>query len=155
MDDVLAILFTGPCKPTQEDLNRTPFLVRRNHVVKALQWLKLNHSDYADIEISTDNLNQYSEDSPPVSIEYREAITNKVAEGTSVHDMEVDDGTEEGDCPFSVHGLTGESLDTMSTNKIKAMAIRHLNSGGKMLAVGHSDKFESMWNNPQLYPQMF
>jgi Helitron helicase-like domain at N-terminus/PIF1-like helicase len=155
MDDVLAILFTGPCKPTPEDLKRTPFLVSRNHVAKALEWLKLNHSDYADIEISDKNLGQYDENSPPVSIEYRESNTNKVAEGTSVFDKEIEDGTEEGECSFSVHGLTGESLDTMTSNAIKAMALRHLNIGGKMLAVGHSDKFESMWNNPQLYPQMF
>ena len=59
MDDVLAILFTGPCKPTPEDLNRTPFLVRRNYVAKALEWLKLNHSDYADIEISSKNLRKF------------------------------------------------------------------------------------------------
>src|ERR1700678_3111244 len=43
----------------------------------------------------------------------------------------------------------------MTPSALKAMALRHLNSGGKMLAVGHSDKIESMWNNPQLYPQMF
>ena len=128
--------------------NRTPFLVCRNYVAKALGWLKFNHVDYADIEISIDNLNEYGENLPPVSIEYREAITNKVVEGTSVFNNDIDDGAEEGDCPFTVHGLTGEALDTMPTNAIKAMAIQHLNSGGKMLAVGHSDKFESMWNNP-------
>ena len=27
-DEVLAVIFTGPCKPTQEDIQRTPFLVR-------------------------------------------------------------------------------------------------------------------------------
>ena len=86
MDDVLAILFTGPCKPTSEDLKRTPFLVRRNHVAKALEWLKLNHCDYADIEISSKNLDQYDENSSPVSIEYRESNANKVVEGTSVFD---------------------------------------------------------------------
>ena len=155
MDDVLAILFTGPCKPTSEDLKRTPFLVRRNHVAKALEWLKLNHCDYADIEISSKNLDQYDENSSPVSIEYRESNANKAVEGTSVFDKEIEDGTEEGECSFSVHGLTGEAIDTMTTNAIKAIALRHLNNGGKMLAVGHSDKFESMWNNPQLYPQMF
>ena len=32
MDDVLAIMFTGPCKPTEDDFKRTPLLVRRNHV---------------------------------------------------------------------------------------------------------------------------
>jgi len=45
LDDVLAIVFTGPTKPTLDDFNRTPFLVRRNHVAKALEWLKLNHAD--------------------------------------------------------------------------------------------------------------
>ena len=43
----------------------------------------------------------------------------------------------------------------MTTNAIKAVVLCHLNSGRKMLAVGHSDKYEFMWNNPQLYPQMF
>ena len=97
---VLAILFTVPCKPTPEDLQRTPFLVCRNYVAKALEWLKLNHSDYADIEISSKNLNEYDENSPPVSIEYSESNTNKVTEGTSVFDKEVEDGTEEGECSF-------------------------------------------------------
>ena len=46
------------------------------------------------------NLNEYDENSPPVSIEYSESNTNKVTEGTSVFDKEVEDGTEEGECSF-------------------------------------------------------
>ena len=155
LDEVLAILFTGPAKPTEKDFARTPFLVRRNAVINALEWLRLNHSDYAGIEISHENANQYGEDMPPVSVEYQSKSTNKVPEGTSVFDQEEEDGTVEGDCVFTVHGLTGELCNSMTPSALKAMALRHLNSGGKMLAVGHSDKFESMWNNPQLYPQMF
>jgi hypothetical protein len=143
LDEVLAILFTGPCKPTEKDFARTPLLVRQNHVAKALECLKLNHSDYQDLDISYDNLAQYPEDGPPVSIEYRHATTNKVAEGTSVFDDETEDGAENGDCPFVVHGLTGEDLDTKSVNCLKAIALRHLNSGGKVLAVGHGSKPES------------
>jgi hypothetical protein len=155
IDDVLAILFTGPSKPTPADFARTPFLVRRNAVINALNWLKLNHADYADIEVSETNMKQYQEDMPPVSVEYRESSSNKVPEGTSVFDQTEEEGTEQGDCAFTVHGLTGELLQTMSPNALKALALRHLNSSGKMLAVGHSDKPQSMWNNPQLYPQMF
>ena len=155
LDEVLAILFTGPSKPTSEDFSRTPFLVRRNAVIAALEWLKFNHADYANIEISREHMDQYDEDMPPVSIEYRESITNKVPEGTSVFDQEEEEGTEKGDCAFTVHGLTGETLNSMSPNAIKILALRHLNNNGKMLAVGRSDKLESMWNNPQLYPQMF
>ena len=155
LDEVLAILFTGPAKPTEKDFARTPFLVRRNAVINALEWLRLNHSDYSDIEISHDNASQYGEDMPPVTVEYQLKLSNKVPEGTSVFDHEEEDGTVEGDCVFTVHGLTGELCNSMTPSALKAMALRHLNSGGKVLAVGHSDKLESMWNNPQLYPQMF
>jgi hypothetical protein len=155
LDEALAILFTGPCKPTAEDFARTPFLVRRNAVIKALEWLKLNHANYVDLEISYSNAMQYGDDMPPVSVEYRPSATNKVSEGTSVHDNLEEDGTVEGQCSFTVHGLTGEAYNSMTPSALKAMALRHLNSGGKVLAVGHSDQLQSMWNNPELYPQMF
>ena len=146
LDEVLAILSTGPSKPTSEDFSRTPFLVRRNAVIAALKWLKLNHADYAKIKISQKQMDQYDEDMPPVSIEYRESVTNKVPEGKSVFDQEEEEGTEEGECAFAVHGLTGETLNSMSPNAMKVLALRHLNNNGKVLAVGHSDKLESMWN---------
>ena len=155
LDEMLAILFTGPSKPNAEDFARTPFLVRHNAVIKALEWLKLNHVDYAEIEISHANVMQYGETDPPVSVEYRRSESNKVPEGTSVFDNEEEDGTVEGDCVFTVHGLTGEICNSMTPNALKALALRHLNSGGKVLAVGHSDQLQSIWNNPQLYPQMF
>jgi len=34
-------------------------LVRRQNVQEALEWLKLNHQDYEDLEISQDNLASY------------------------------------------------------------------------------------------------
>ena len=39
-------------------------------VSKALHWLKLNHVDYYDCEISEKNLASYPEDGPPVVIDY-------------------------------------------------------------------------------------
>src|ERR1700723_2836503 len=53
LDEVLAFIYTGPCKPTKADFQRTPLLVRRLKVSKALHWLKLNHVDYYDCEIQT------------------------------------------------------------------------------------------------------
>jgi hypothetical protein len=155
IEEVLAIMFTGPCKPSAADFKRTPFLVRRNHVKKALEWLVLNHADYDGVTISVEHLNNYPEDMPPVSIEYKQLYHNKIPEGTSIHDVDVEDGTSEGECAFTVHGLTGEDLNIMTTNAVKAKALMHLNSQGKFLAVAHSDEPESIWNNPQLYPQMF
>jgi hypothetical protein len=155
IEEVIAIMFTGPCKPTVDDFKCTPFLVRCNHVKNALEWLILNHSDYEDVTFSSDHLNEYPEDMPPVSVEYKPMIHNKTPESTSVHDMENEDGTEDGDCAFTVHGLTGQQLEIMTTNAVKIKALQHLNSSEKFLAIGHGEQPETIWRNPQLYPQMF
>jgi hypothetical protein len=52
MAEVLAFIFTGTSAPTQEDFERTPMLVKRDKVLAALEWLKLNHEGYSDLEIS-------------------------------------------------------------------------------------------------------
>src|SRR6202790_4294988 len=131
MDEVLAFIFTGPCQPTEDDFCRIPLLVHQNKVAKALEWLKLKHRDYADLEISYKNLESYPENSPPVVINYRQSSTNKIPEGTSVHDMELENGTEEGLCPFTVHTLTGEEYDTTRPDIFKAVAMKHIDDGGK------------------------
>jgi hypothetical protein len=125
LDEVLAILFTGPCKPSENEFKRTPLLVRRKNVADALEWLKLNHADYADLDISYEELNRYPEHVPPVSLHYQHSLTNKVEEGTSVFDDAPDDGIEEGDCPFIVHGLTGDQLTTKSASALKGIALHH------------------------------
>jgi hypothetical protein len=91
---------------------------------------------------------------PPVSVEYKRMDSNEIAEGVSLFDLDEEDGTE-GDCPFTVHGLTGGEMETMSTTALKANALKHLNGQGKILAVGHAEGAETIWKNPQLYPQMF
>ncbi|KAK0197644.1 hypothetical protein F5146DRAFT_921890, partial [Armillaria mellea] len=113
MDDVLAVLFTGPEKPTEDDMKRTPFLVRQRVVINALEWLLLNHRDYSDVSISHDNMLEYADNSAPVEVVYRRDDNNKVPEGTSVFDMDKSDGTSAGACPVVVHGLVGEQLTAM------------------------------------------
>ena len=135
MDEVLAFIYTGPCKPTTADFQRTPLLVRRLKVSKALLWLKLNHVDCYDCEISEENLASYPEEGPPVVVDYHPSSSNKIPESTSLHDMQEEDGTTEGSCPFIVHGLTGEEFSTKTMKTIKAIALRHLTSEGKILAI--------------------
>jgi hypothetical protein len=154
LDEILAFIYTGPCKPTPKDFERTPLLVRRNKVAKALEWLKLNHCDYYDLEISQRNLESYPEGGPAVIVEYLSSVHNKALEATSVHDNEEEAGTSSGPCPFAVHGITGEEYSTKTLKALKAIAIGHLMKDGKILAVGHASQPESLYNNPQLYPQM-
>ena len=154
LDEVLAFIYTGPCQPTKADFERIPLLVRHKKVRGALEWLKLNHSDYYDLEISLRNLERYPEDEPPVVVDYRLSYENKDPEATAVYDNEREEGVEKGVCPFVVHGLTGEDYSTKNIKTLKAIALDHLTRNRKILAIGHAPEAESIYNNPQLFPQM-
>jgi hypothetical protein len=158
MKEVLAFIFTGSAQPTDEDFKRTPLLVRRDKVSKALDWLKLNHSDYKDLEISKENLESYPLSGVPVVVDFKKmcpAESNKLPAAMSTHDMEEEDGTETGICPFAVHGITGDEYTKLSMTQLKARALKHLHDQGKVLGIGHEEKPQSMYDNPQAYPQMF
>ena len=158
LSEVLAFVFLGSAQPTDEDLQRTPMLVRRNTVAKALEWLKLNHVDYADLNISKKNLDTYPISGMPVAIDYRQTNSeegNKIPTAMSKFDTEIEEGTSEGPCPFTVHGLTGEEYSALSIAGLKLRALEHLDKNGISVGFRHEEKPESMYNNPQVYPQMF
>lgn len=157
LEEGLAFLFTGITPPTDEEMKRTPMLVRRNVVKRALNWLILNHPDYSDLQIDHLALLSYPEEGIPVRVKkvIVEDGSNIVAAATSLHDTQEEQGASAGDCPFTVCGLVGGSLDTMNMATRKAMALHHLRVGGSVLAIGHAEKPESMYDNPQLYPQIF
>ncbi|KAJ7132918.1 PIF1-like helicase-domain-containing protein [Mycena filopes] len=142
---ILAFVFTGSAAPTQEDFERTPMLVRKQKVVDALEWLKLNH-------ISAENLASYKDRDIPVVVDYRKT------DGAPEHSIPAiarSHGTASGECTFAVHGLTGAEFSTAPMSTIKAVALTHLTNKGAMLGIGRSDTPESMYNNVGAYPGMF
>ena len=108
LDEVLAFIYLGPNVPTEKEFKRTPMLVRRRKVAAALEWLKLNHVDYADLDISYDNLSKYPEDQPPVVVNFTKTMaeSNIDSKAAAVTGVEKEEGTEEGQCLFVVHRLT-------------------------------------------------
>ncbi|KIJ11045.1 hypothetical protein PAXINDRAFT_164182 [Paxillus involutus ATCC 200175] len=133
LDDIITCIFTGPNPPTQEDLKWMLLLVHRQKVLGALEWLKLNHIDYTDLEISHKLLEEYTEGVPPLVIDYCRDSGYQPAEARSVNDMGNEDGTETG--PF-------HCLATFANRR-------------KILVVGRSADPESLWHNGCLYPQIF
>jgi hypothetical protein len=112
MAEVLAFIFIGSSAPTQEDFERTPMLVRRDKVLAALEWLKLNHKGYSDLEISEENLLSYAHRGIPVvpdcTIHTESKAEHSIpVEARSVFDDNEEHGTSIGVCTFAVHGLTG------------------------------------------------
>ncbi|KAF8214867.1 hypothetical protein K438DRAFT_1563231, partial [Mycena galopus ATCC 62051] len=162
LSEVLAFVFLGSAKPTDEDFARTPMLVRRRRVQDTLNWLKLNHKDYDCLTISKDNFEALPENGIPCGVNWKQTdpnSSNLVPESLSVDNSgEEDEGMSSGRCSFSVAGLTGEQYYLNDMRPLKIRALDHLKRGGnfgKTLGVGHSEEPESMFHNIQLYPQMF
>ena len=70
-------------------------------------------------------------------------------------DNALDDGVEDGECPFVVHSLTGNQLTTKSASALKGIALHHWNNRGTALAILHDTSPQSIYSNPSLYPQIF
>ncbi|KAF9069952.1 hypothetical protein BDP27DRAFT_1221489 [Rhodocollybia butyracea] len=157
LDDILAVVFTGPSEALPEDLKRSPFYVRRKAIFDALTWLKLNHPDYSDLDMqkTVDNLSLYPEGGIPVNMDYQFAESNKIPEATGLDNTEFEDGTASGPCPFRVHGLTEKQVTHMGLDEMKIHALQFINTGGNALQIEHGSQMESIYNNVQLYPKMF
>jgi hypothetical protein len=69
------------------------------------------------------------------------------------------EGTRSGPCTFAVHStshrLTGDEYGTVRICTLKAKTLEHLKNKGQTLGFGHSSSPQSMFNNIQLFPQMF
>ncbi|KAJ7831944.1 hypothetical protein B0H14DRAFT_3087820 [Mycena olivaceomarginata] len=146
-----AIMFSQPTlkvmlklPPSKTEMNevlafgRTPMLVRRKKVADALNWLKLNHEGYTELEISEENLNSYAERDVPVVVDFKqtkEEVHHSVPTAArAVNESLEEQGTATGPCTFAVHGLTDK---------------------GNTLGVGRSKDPVSMYNRPDAYPGMF
>ncbi|GBE88471.1 hypothetical protein SCP_1302870 [Sparassis crispa] len=90
LDKCLAVLFTGPCKPSPADYKCMPLLVRHTIILNALRWLRLNHCDYEDIQISHSNLASYSEEEPSVYVVHHPSSGSTPAASVASNDNELE-----------------------------------------------------------------
>lgn len=157
IDELLAIVFTGIARPLDADvIKRIPFLVRRNRVRNALEWLRLNNCLYKDVDISESNLNSYADDAIPIVVTYNEDTTRNPVESRAANDTEDSGGTSSDECPFSVNGVAFDVFDPENISRMKAIALRHMTrDNAHALAVPHRRAADTLWHNHDLFPNMF
>ena len=114
------------------------------NIYNALSWLRLNHKDYIDFTISLDNLLAYPENQPPVIVDYQKSSGECPVEAHSIDDQGLDDGIIEGICPLTVHGITGQHYTELPLHALKAIALQHLQQGGKIMAIGRNNAPETL-----------
>ncbi|KAJ3475594.1 hypothetical protein NLI96_g11737 [Meripilus lineatus] len=151
----LTVVFIGPAPPTVDDYYRTQFVVRKQNVVEALTWLKLNHPGYATTELDFGRLDEYGDHEPAGVFSYCPGSGKERGEDIPVHHDDDEDGTESGMCPFTVQGLSSDMLPGSDTGSTIAELLLHLKQEEEVLAIGHSNQPESIYHNPKLFPGMF
>jgi hypothetical protein len=132
--NILAVIFMGHSQPTDKEFKKCPMLVHRQKISDALEWLKLNHVDYANLTISKDNLDQYPLNGVPVVVDFRKVDssidpTDKLSTEMSKHETEVNVATETGPCSIIVHGITGTSFTKLSLKALKLKALVYIEQG--------------------------
>ena len=110
MDECMGVVFVGPKEPTYEDYKRTKLVVRKHYVLDALNWLVLNHKDYSDVVIDASRLSEYDENIPPGFIKYQPGSATERGENIASHENVEERGTETGECPLTVQGISAEML---------------------------------------------
>ena len=80
-----------------------------------------------------------------------------MSEDKAVYEEPDKEGTSSGPCPFVVHTIDAtEVTPDANIEYLKKAALLHVKGHkGKFLAITHSSQPESIFNNPQLYPQAF
>lgn len=153
--ELIGVLFIGPTAPTERDFARVPFLIRRQKVLAALEWLRKHHPDYVDLEISRENLGEYPEDAPPVAWCYEKGDGAPESNALAVSANDEERGVADGPCPFAVHGISPDGIANVDYATRKAVTTLHLRSGGQILGYGHSAQPESIFHNRKMLPGLF
>ncbi|KAF9022296.1 hypothetical protein BDZ89DRAFT_908555, partial [Hymenopellis radicata] len=147
---------------------KLPLIVRHDVVMKALDFLVINHPGYFDCKISPENLNTYKDDEISVNTVWipKDAGTTTTVDPSQHEGREREEekqnweyGTQQvymdvEKCPFVMSGLMGKEYDDMSFEQRKSAAFEWFNNNRGVLAVGHQAEPYSL-KDPDIYSLMF
>ncbi|KAJ7597965.1 hypothetical protein C8J56DRAFT_725004, partial [Mycena floridula] len=166
-DEIVIIFVSNEQEATEDMFKRTPFLVRRGYILRALKWLKTNHRLYHDIVIDMDALAQYpDDDNGRVPFHIRHQTPNATTEGQNStytgHGIDTteaifanDPNTIGSQIPISSSGTYDVEETELSLNLRKLQALRHLKSGGSFVKSATTDETLATRNNPDVYGMLW
>ncbi|KAJ7210057.1 hypothetical protein GGX14DRAFT_299693, partial [Mycena pura] len=164
-DEICVIFVSDDQQATANMFERTPLLVRRGHILRALKWLKLNNPLYSDIILDYDALNEYPEDGRVPFPVQRQATNGMIRSQSSTYTGHGIDTTEA--IFASQHDNTATSIPMTTTgtfdveeaevllNQRKIAALKHLKSGGAFVKTSSSTETLHTRNNPEVYGMLW
>ncbi|KAJ7355963.1 hypothetical protein DFH08DRAFT_955397 [Mycena albidolilacea] len=165
--DEIAIIFVSDNHEATADMfKRTPFLVRRGHILRALNWLKENNPLYHNIQIDLIALAEYPADDDgcvPFLVQHQsdsETIRGQNATYTG-HGIDTTEaifaehsGSDE-DIPLSVTGTFDVENSGIDLDSRKVEALRRLKAGASFAKTSTMADTLSVQDNPNVYGMLW
>ncbi|KAJ6544701.1 hypothetical protein B0H10DRAFT_1656833, partial [Mycena sp. CBHHK59/15] len=135
----------------------TPFLVRRGHILRALNWLKANNPLYCDITINFVALAEYPDDDDGYS---KQTIRSQSATYTG-HRIDTTEAVFaehtdiDAQIPISVSGTFDVDNTETVLNVRKIQALWQLKAGGSFIKSSTTAETLSMHHNPTVYGMLW
>ncbi|KAJ7359404.1 hypothetical protein DFH08DRAFT_621607, partial [Mycena albidolilacea] len=165
-DEIVIIFVSEDQQATADMFRRTPFLVRRGYILRALVWLKANNPLYHDIEIDMDALAEYPvDDDGHVPFPVQHQATNDTIRGQNAtytgHGIDTTEaifaeyaGTD-GEIPLSVTGTFDVENSEIDLNSRKIEALRQLKAGAAFTKTSTKADTLSTHDNPNVYGMLW
>ncbi|KAJ7214407.1 hypothetical protein GGX14DRAFT_300742, partial [Mycena pura] len=164
-DEIVVIFVSDDQEATANIFERTPFLVRRGHILRALEWLKRNNPLYSDIILDYEALKEYPVDGLVPFPVQRQASNGTIRSQSSTYTGHGIDTTEEifaaqsdditGDIPVTTSGTFDVEEAEVSLNLRKIAALAHLKSGGAFVKSSTSTETLATRNKPDVYGMLW
>ncbi|KAJ7203078.1 hypothetical protein GGX14DRAFT_296570, partial [Mycena pura] len=142
-----------------------PLLVRRGHILRALQWLKLNNPLYSDVLLDLNALKEYPIDGHVPFPVQRQATNGLICSQSSTYTGHGIDTTEaifaaeladtETDIPITTSGTFDVEEAEFSLNRRKIAALKHLKAGGAFVKTSTSTETLPTRNTPEVYGMLW
>ena len=166
LSDIIApicVIFCGSTKPSLQWLKEKarPLVVRREAVLKALQWLRTHNLLYRDVVIDAVRLSalpeedvlNYNVEHVPLSIASRTLVSRYDAtEFATTSDVSPPDSDEQ--VQFESVIITDIEAHAPS-HQLKAAALRHAKQGGSFIKVPHDPDPVNEFFNPSMFPMLY
>ncbi|KAJ7021419.1 hypothetical protein C8F04DRAFT_874865, partial [Mycena alexandri] len=172
LEDIITpvcVIFVGSSPPTEEWLRTKaiPLIVRKERVLKALNWLKIHNHLYAEIPINQPILDALPDESilpfriqhilPSAGIDvttsdYIPGSSSPPSETPNLADILIPPPPQ---APFQSVVVTDVDGNAPSS-ELRAAALRHMKKpGGNYLELPHDKDPANEFNNPHLFPMMY
>ncbi|KAJ7030626.1 hypothetical protein C8F04DRAFT_904558, partial [Mycena alexandri] len=173
LEDIISpvcVIFVGSKPPTEEWLRKkaTPLIVRKERVLKALEWLKIHNHLYCEVPINKPLLNSLPDETIlPFHIQHIvpstgiDVTTSDYVPGSAQVDIaSVPNLTDilaapPPNVPFQ-SVVVADVDGNAPSNELRSAALRHMaRPGSNYVEIPHDSEPANEFKNPHLFPMMY